>query len=241
MPYIKYQSQDGSKPAFKLGVNIFLRMLAAGFMCLIVFVSMNSIFLAFGSEITGYTLQEKNESGTFETVDKVVFEGEDKTLPKVDEKTQRIIPTTQMTASAKKWCGIASQTIMFLLFCVLLYTEIWSCGDSDCNLVRFGKLDPPKFKGAVAGAYASIPYLVFWIVLCLSNFNLIPLKMNSTFAFANAPFKPFIDYVLDGGFAWYDSLLLLIPAALIVIYCQLAYTIGYKQILISEKILYTNK
>ncbi len=240
MPYIKYKSQEGSKSAFKLAVDIFLRMLAAGLMCAIVYVSMNSIFLAFGSEVTGYTLQAKNESGTYETVDKVDFAGGEKHFPNIDTSSMRLILTEELSKGAKKGCDIASQIIMLALFCVLIYTEVWSCGEKDRNLVNYGRDKFDKFKGAKAAGMAFVPYLVLSVVISLGNLNILPIKLNSTYAFANIAFKPFIDAVL-GNFSWYSPLLLLLPALVVIVYCQAVYTIGYKQILISEKILYTEK
>ncbi len=241
MPYVKYQSQDGEKSLFRLALDIFLRMLAAGFMCAIVYVSMNSIFLAFGSEYTGYTLQAKDESGNYQIIEKVVFEEGSVRFPNIDNSNMRLIPTEEMTKSGKTACAVSSQIIMLALFCVLLYTEIWSCGEKDSNLVKFQHITPSKFKGAKAGLLAFVPYFAGWIFILICNLNLLPLQFNSTFAFINMPFKPFIDFVLFNGFAWFDALLLLLPIVVIAVYSQIVYRIGYNQVFISEKILYTEK
>lgn len=241
MPYVTYKSHDGEKPLKKLCIDIFLRMLAAGFMCAIIYVSMHSIFLAFGTHITGYTLQEKQADNTFKTVDEVLFDTPNQPLPEIENENMRIIPNEEMTPGSKKACNISSQVLMLLLFCVLLYTEIWSCGDSDRNLVKYGKATQDKYKGLKAGAIACIPMLIG--VAAFSVYNLISAEIvfSSLYSFANVPFKPFIELVLGAAFNWYDALLLMLPALFVVLYCHIVYTIGYKQILVGEKILYTNK
>lgn len=241
MPYVTYKSYDGEKSMKKLGLDIFLRMLAAGFMCAIVFVSMHSIFLALGTHITGYTLREKQPDNTFKTVDEVMFETPNQPLPEIDEKTHQIIPNEEMTPGAKKACGIVSQLLMIALFCVLNYTEIWSCGDSDRNLVKYGKAKHDKFKGLKAGALACIPMGVLWLAFVIYNFIAPALKFVGLYSFANVPFKPYIDLVIGSSLNWYDALLLLVPAIFVILYSHIVYSVGYKQILVGEKILYTNK
>ena len=241
MPYVKYKSQDGTKPVFKLGLDLFKRVLAAGLMCAIVYVSTNSLFLAFGSHTTGYTLQTKDADGTFKTVEIVEFENGEEIYPEIDKETSRIIPTEEMTDGAKKGFEIFSQCLMFALFCVLLYTELWSCGDADRNLVQFNRISADKLKGFKGGAIAVIPYMLSYLLAIFSEICAIPLQFKSTFAFINIPFKPIIDFALGNGFVWYDALVLLLPAVAVALYCGAAYLIGFKQLFISEKILYTEK
>lgn len=242
MPYIKYKSEEGTKPFYKLALDVVVRILAAGLMCGIVYISLNTVFFSLGSETTGYTLQKRDSEGVFQTVETVEFNDEITALPENLPEDERAIATTEWTVAGKNAYNITSQIFMILLFSVMLYTVIWSCGDADRNLVHYGHIKRDKLKGLKTGLLAAIPAFLTWIIQCIYGFGVFNGNFASVYAVVNIPFKPYIDLVLGNGFAWYDAFLLLIaPIGFIVLYCFAVYEIGYRQILVGEKLIYKSK
>ncbi|HIZ55510.1 MAG TPA: hypothetical protein H9671_04810 [Firmicutes bacterium] len=142
------------------------------------------------------------------------------------------------------WLQVIVQTLTLILFSYLPYSQAWKAGDRDNNYVRFDRVPEDLFRGVKAGLVASIPYgcmLVMLIVgkvigsdLCLllykiGNIYLLPI-LNAIHL------EPEIMGLSWGQVAAY-GIFSLLPLILV----SVGYLLGYKQIMLTEKLVFINQ
>jgi hypothetical protein len=151
-----------------------------------------------------------------------------------------------MPAGAESALVIISQTFMLILLVAMVYSKLWERGDKDNNRVNFNRMPEDKLRGLKVGLMAAIPSFAFYLLLVVSKLGLITDKYFALYRFLNISFMPIINRLAGAGVSssrdvsWVSFLVILLTLSVVPLAAHLAYILGYKQISISEKIIYVN-
>ncbi|NLN81236.1 MAG: hypothetical protein GX136_01625 [Clostridiales bacterium] len=153
---------------------------------------------------------------------------------------------SEMPAGAESALVIISQTFMLILLVAMVYSKLWERGDKDNNRVNFNRMPEDKLRGLKVGLMAAIPSFAFYLLLVVSKLGLITDKYFALYRFLNISFMPIINRLAGAGVSssrdvsWVSFLVILLTLSVVPLAAHLAYILGYKQISISEKIIYVN-
>ncbi len=230
------------KKSFKLyGVCI-----VASFMCFILVVTFNMLGTNFFGTQIGYSMQGEIESdeGNEKTIlySHKYSEGEDLKKQEYIDKgyTLTEIPIKNTTVA---W-DIVAQIFLLFMIGVFIYNNLWNIGFKDYNLVKIGAKREDKQKGLKIGFLSQLPAFILLAVLTIGKTTFAKEFSIASYSFLNPHLHRAI-YILSGsnggyfgefGFAEIAvifALLLYLP-----VLAQIAYTLGYKSILVSEKLIF---
>ena len=148
-----------------------------------------------------------------------------------------------MTPGENATVDVLSSIFTLLIFGLFPYNILWNMGSHDNNYVQLGRMDKDVHFGLKAGAVASIPSAILYVLLVLGKLGVVPGVILKWHRLLNPPFIPYIDAVEMGA----DSATELSGASLLAVglillfvpaVCWIAYYLGYLQISIRDKIVY---
>jgi len=126
---------------------------------------------------------------------------------------------------------------------VFVYNELWNLGFKDNNAVRIGIKKENKLKGLQIGTIATVPSIILLTVLVIGKNTFAKSVSIAWFALLNSHLYEAVILLTNGGgyvtelnalqILVFYLLLLIIP-----LIAHVAYVLGYKSILVSEKLIY---
>ncbi len=204
------------------------------------------IFTAISTEEIGYHATVYSEDGK-QAASYTYYEksGEDTEAAKYPEAEGYRIDKKDIRndLSGKGLVGfrIITQIFTTLTMVGFIYPAMWSLGSKDSNRVRFKRKKSESLRGLKIGLIAKIPAALILIGFLTLGRNL----QLALYGLINSTYFPIIDLVGRGGTVGevslggvivLISLLFIAPAV-----CAVAYFLGFKDISISERIIYSNK
>lgn len=153
---------------------------------------------------------------------------------------------TSMPGSVNSSVNILAQVLMIILLFSMPYAKIWPQGDRDCNSVNFGHMDKDMLRGLKIGLMAGIPSFIFYFILLICKIGKMLPDYYSLYRYLNISFLPLLNMIqkenvwLTGEVPWSILLILLLTLTVVPFSCFIAYILGFKQISVSEKIMYVN-
>ena len=239
----------------QFGTKLFLRALIAAALCMIVYLSFGFIFTAIGTKQVGYTVYHQEENGELTNMGDYYF---DKMDALEDEASATATGTgttaaesvyyrqairTEMSPVVKGISFVLSEICMLGIYISMLYVSAWEQGRKSAqNQVEDGF---DKWFGLRAGAFATLPLCIAWVMLIVSKLGWFNPEFAGTFKLLMAPWFPVVTAMMPAAatasMAWWVPfallpLMMLKPAA-----THVAYTLGAKDIVLREKILYKGK
>lgn len=160
------------------------------------------------------------------------------------------------------FCMLAFGNILVLqiimgLISVLIYFFIisgptWKLGNGDLNKVKYKKMEEDKLRGLKIGLIASIPIFVMNLLLLLAKAELFP-NFYVAYKLLNSPLFNILG-IIDGTFLGVENTAYLsyvswgsiiaeciLTSVITPLFCHINYTLGYKDIILSDKIIYKNQ
>lgn len=236
-------------------LRLFLTMFVSLIMCFFLVVSFNVLKVGLFTENIGYdvygTLKTEGENKDTEPKTEHLYtyyfaDGDDKMAEEFESKGYTLSKTSirsEVEPAANIVISVISQLICLIITSSLIYGKLWQSGNRDFEAARLHGLKFSKLKGLYIGLSANLPMLIFLIfAVAAQNKVKIPVAL---FAFGNAyayeillPLNKGIVYFSDAD-VWhiiaYFAVLLFVPLVSAV-----SYYIGFKDIVISEKLIYKN-
>lgn len=153
---------------------------------------------------------------------------------------------SEFTPGASLALDIVSQAFMLVLFMAMVYTKLWERGDKDSNKVQFKHMREDKLRGIKIGLMAAVPSFILYILFILSRFRIIAPEYFFIYRLLNVSFMPVITRMAGSGVI--NSTDVSLPAVfgifltlvVLPLTCYAAYLLGYKNISLSEKIIYAD-
>ena len=132
----------------------------------------------------------------------------------------------------KEWVTVILTCLNIFIALSIIYTLNWREAQRDHNRVKFNHMPPFIFKGLVAGLFATIPFLIVFIIYAFNINNTIIYIIYLAF---NLPYLSFVAAFKESAAVLW-ILILPMPASACV-----GYLLGYKQFSIMDKLVYKNK
>ncbi len=128
------------------------------------------------------------------------------------------------------------------LYCTLIYSAAWAQGNKDRNYVHYNRLREDFFRGAKAGLWAMLPYVLTSVILILVIVGAIS-DISFIYRILNIHLLPLINLVLPAGepMTWWGIVVVNLYHLLIPVFSGLGYYLGYKDIALGHKLIYKNK
>ncbi len=236
------------KDTLKAGVKIFGKIVLANVLSIITVISISFLCNVMFTKDIGYyaygTTSDSSESTLL--YEHNYSDGEDKKLVDYEEQgyvVSQIGKRSPMSASGNVAFIILTALFTLPLGGMLCYTFVWKEGNRDLNLVRYGRMKENKYKGVYIGLIASAPSLILLLVLGIGKWAFAKSFPVVLYQYLNSVFYAPIDLICGkalnfGELAIWQLLLLILVQLIIPIFTGIAYYIGYKDILISEKFIY---
>lgn len=239
------------KEIFVGGIKIFGKLVIVTFMCFFLVISFSVFGNALFTENVGYTaygtLQDSEES--VELYKYYFADGED--LKKADYEAQgytisEISIKSQMTKSETIGLGIVYQIFALVILITFIYTYLWQLGTKDSNFVHYNHKKEDKLKGLKMGAIAIIPSVLFLSFLVITKNTASQGFPVALYRFFNSYAYTFVEWVTSGAMKFNqlgigNIVLLYIIQLIVPVIAFISYLLGYKNIMLSEKILYIKK
>lgn len=204
---------------------------------------------AFGKQI-GYSMQGEIENDKGEIEKTILYqysydEGEDLKKQEYIDKGYTLTEIPHKTTTVA-WDVIA-QICITVMMCVFVYNNLWNLGFKDNNLVKIGEKAEDKLKGLKIGALAAVPSVILLIVLVIGKNTFAKTFTTATFSLLNPHLNRAVYLIAGSNGAYFKDLVLWQIVAIfgllliIPIVAYLSYLLGYKSILVSEKLVYKKK
>ena len=231
------------------GLKIFGKIILANILSIITIISISFIInAAFTEDIGYYGVGTPKDSGSKQEVLYTHYykDGDDTKLAEFEEKgyvvEQRTI-RSDVSAAGEAAFLIIGAVFTLSMLATILYSYMWKEGNKDLNLIRFGRATLDKYKGVKIGIVAIIPYLLALIALLIGKFSFAKSFPVILYKYINCSFFSLINVICGntvyiGDLAIWKFILLFVLLLLIPLYLGVAYYIGYKDILITDKLIY---
>lgn len=244
----------------KMALNVYLKTILATLLSLFLYMSIVMIFGTMGTQQVGYDIYEGSE--LVSRVDFITSAPEGQTTTTPPEGVTTTEPLTEITlgsnqraverystlsTGARVFQDILAQALMLCILLALPYSVLWTRGDKDKNLVAFDHQAPDRWRGLKVGLLSAIPSFLGYGFLLLSKLGWGYDGYLAVFRVFNAPFLPLINVLSSPnvtsmeGVSWGAIAILLVTVLLVPLFCQLAYRLGYNQIVLGDKLLYKNR
>lgn len=239
------------KETLKLGLAAFGKLVLVNFLCAIIVLSISILTSNFMNEEYGYnvygTLTDESETELLYT--HLFEDGEDTKRAEYEQKGYKEITEEALTRSTKAGDIVfltISQIFSWATLAAIIYPSFWRQGSKDRNQVHFGHIAEDKLKGFKAGLVAIIPAAILMVFFMFAKYNIAANFPAVWLKFLNSNGYSFIHLIQNKALLLSEvsiiGLLLIIVTQLIVpVITHIAYTLGYKDIAIAEKLLYKKK
>ncbi len=234
----------------KTSLKIFGRYAVSVFMCFFIALSCTLVFTFLFAEETGYDVFSTNsETGEISLVYHHEFaDGEDLLFEEYAKQYEGLkkSKTVELSKGYTNLSHLISGLISFVFVVGITYNPIWEMANKDINRVNMGMKKENKLTGLFAGLIACLPSLAVYITLWLSHLKILSTEFLSVFRFFNSHFYGFISFVYGNAqntaeLSVSKLLLLSVTVWLLPLVSSIAYYVGYKDIRISEKLVYVKK
>lgn len=192
-----------------------------------------------------YFEDEKAEGGTTSsttTTTTAATEAGETTTTTAEQKEYREKLRGDLSDGARWGMGILIQLLTGTMLVVLVYATVWTVGDKDANMVAFGHKAEDKWRGFKIGCLATVPAAVLYVayvIICL----VLPDQADAytaIYSWFNTPYMPLMNAVNAIPSRLWETVLMIFPLFVVPAVSAAAYALGYRQISVSEKLLYKN-
>lgn len=236
------------KEILNKGASVFLKTIIINIMCFFVVISLSVLTTAAFTKNIGYKAigTSSDTSSQTELYTYYYDDGEDTQRSTYESEGYTITESkirSEMSGTGTKVFLIVSQIFCLLILIAFIYPGLWQLGTTDSNLVHFKHKSENKLKGFQIGLVAIIPALIFIIFLFVAKFTSLNQFPMVLYKFLNSSFYSFIELIINGTVAVGDLaiwrlVILILLQLLIPLICGASYLLGYKNISISERLIY---
>lgn len=228
----------------KGSASLFFKIVVVMIMSFFLTISTSILCTAAFTEVAGYEVygvKEGDEQSTLlythhnsdgEDLNQAKYEKEGYTI------TNKVAFRTNLKGTGKLVYYIGTQIIILIILFAFIYSQLWKAGNKDFQAVKIGKKTEDVLRGLKVGLMASAPHFILFLCLVF-----IPKFKTAIYIIANYHYFMINNSIIGDlkfanqiGVSQY--LLLFLPFLFVPIAATVAYIIGYKDISISEKLVY---
>lgn len=238
------------KDIFLKALKVFGHLIVVGIACFFIVISFNAIEIGLFSKDIGYDAYGRlSEDANPEFLYTYYYDdGDDTKAKEYEDKGYELLKysiRSDVEKGADITLSVVSQICCLVILISFIYNDVWCAGNKDFEATRIHGKKFSKLKGLYIGLLANIPaFLLLTASLVLKNGATAKLPI-AIYTYTNSYAFEMIFAATNGVMYWADvqwwqaaiyyALLLIVP-----IICLVSYIIGYKDISISEKLIYKN-
>jgi len=228
-------------------LKLYGKCIVGSIMCFFLVITLNVIETAMFTDVIGYKAYGVKDGG--EQVELYTHYNKDGDDTKKQEfidqgyEVSEVDIRSQISKKTATIWNIISQIFLLFMMGVFVYNELWNLGFKDNNAVRIGIKKENKLKGLQIGTIATVPSIILLTVLVIGKNTFAKSVSIAWFALLNSHLYEAVILLTNGGgyvtelnalqILVFYLLLLIIP-----LIAHVAYVLGYKSILVSEKLIY---
>lgn len=231
-------------------LKLYGKCIAGCIMSFILVITLNVIETSLFTDVVGYQAFGAKEGGEqVELYTHYNKDGEDtKKQSYIDQGytiTEIDIRSQIDKKTANIW-NVISEIFLLFMMGVFVYNDLWNLGFKDTNAVRIGIKEENKYKGLQIGFVTALPSLIFFTVLVIGKATFAKSISVALFGIFNAHLYEAIIMITNGGgyigeLQIWQILVFYLLLLFIPLIAHIAYILGYKSILVSEKLIYKKK
>ena len=238
------------KDIFKKSFKVYFLLFLANIMSFFLIISLNVITVAVSTENIGYvaygTTEESQEPKQLYT--HYYDQGED-TKKAEFENNGYTVTTSTVRSNPTKTATVVSKSISTVLCLIIviavLYNNMWKYGNNDRTAVKYKNQKEKTYKGLIVGFIANAPALLLFAVLVLFKNGFAKNFPVKTFGLLNTYLFDFFNIISSntvfGNIAFWQVAVIILMLLIVPFSCWVAYYLGYKDIILSEKFVYKKK
>ena len=235
-----------TKKTLAVSGKVFLRVILATVLCAILYFSMLTIATGLFSDVVGYQIFEVKENDDTELIEEHYYEPGEKPINEADiDDNQTIIALREVAPDTLAVFQVISQIMMLIILAIFPYHILWEFGNRDDTRVRYKGQRPDPIRGYRIGFFASVPYLILWVLLLLTKYGIMPTGYTQVYRLATFAFWPFVNWLTSNGnlqeTALWQLLLLLLTVVYLPVVCGISYQMGHQQFSIREHLVFAKK
>lgn len=237
-----------AKNNWQIALGVFGRTIVAAIIGVFLYLSVSTVCATLATEDIGYALWHVNEDGSTELISEHRYTDEDYTEDielADDQMTTRLY--SEMPAGVALAGDIITQIGSIIILAAFPYRYLWEQGTHDRNAVNCGNAVEDKWRGIKVGLIADAPAILVYLLLWLGKLG-VPFLVNSSalYTIFNSSFLPFTYRVVGTlttapNLTIGQMLLLILPVLVLPIICHVAYTLGRREFVLSDKVFYKSK
>ncbi len=231
---------------FRVASGMWGRMILAGVMCMMLYLSMSVLASGIFSRTVGYQVAEKDAAGNYSVVETHRFTSleTEASIPEAGEN-QAVTKLTEVSKTAQTVIDILSLLMMLFLLGIFPYNILWDLGGKDDTQVRYKGKKPDPLRGLKIGLLATVPSAMLYAGLWCVKLSGAAGWYVAAYRILQVPFLPFINWMLGagtdpaalpaGGVLGCALTLVVVPAVSAV-----AYRLGTGRVSVAEHLTYEN-
>lgn len=227
----------------KGGATLFLKIVVVMVMSFFLSISTSILCVAGFTDVIGYTVYGAKE-GDKEAKALYTYyyaDGKDTKAEQFADEGYTVTRTlkirSELKSTGKIVYTVGTQSIIVIILGAFVYSQLWKKGNKDFQNVKIGRVTEDKLRGLKIGLIASIPQLISFACLLVPKFKTAFFKLaNYHFFITNDAIIG--DVKLAGDLQITKLLLLFLPLLIVPVLSAVSYVIGYKDIILTEKIVY---
>lgn len=242
---------DFVQDSLKYGVKLYGKLIVANILCFIIVFSISFIAAFLFSEEIGYKVSGVSPDGTVSDnlYTHYYADGDDlKYAEYVNQgyELNKLTIRSGISGGARLFLQIASQICGLGILISFIYPMFKDIGGKDRNAVNFGRIKEDKLKGFKSGLFTIIPVTVVTLFFILTKSGITAEFSVSLYIFFNSSFYGIMDILTNHQVMFKDvgtlNLVLIILVQLIIpIIAHVAYTLGYRDVSVSDRLIYKDK
>ncbi len=228
-------------------LKLYGKCVLGGIMCFFLVITLNVIETALFTEVEGYKAYGVKEGAEqVELYTHYYKDGDDTKKQEYIDKGYTVNEFTFRSEinpkTARSW-NMVSEIFLIFMMGVFVYNELWNLGFKDYNSVKIGIKKENKFKGLQIGLLTTAPSIVLLTVLVIGKATFTKNLSIALYAFLNPHLYEAIMLFTNGGgyistLQWWQIIVFYALLAFVPLIAYVAYLLGYKSILVSEKLIY---
>ena len=153
-----------------------------------------------------------------------------------------------MSATVALWMNIVALVLQATLFFMIVYSKMWELGDKSANAVNFGRMADDPWRGLKISLVAAIPSVISFLALIADKLFAFWGGMATAYRICHLGLYPVIVWslgsvvtVTTADISWVGILCAGLPILFMPAVATLAYYLGYRHIVLWEKIVFSGK
>ncbi len=236
----------------KLYIRVFIISILSFFVVISIFAFSNAVF---AEEVGEKVVVTKGEEIT-ETYIHYYADGEDTKQAELEKKGYTIskIKQKEMSSGFNVLTVILAEGFALAILIAFVYPTLWDRGNKDLNFVKIGKASEDKLKGLKIGLVAAVPSFVMYAILIIGKFSFLKNMASSVYYLMNVIFFPIYKLIFEGtggnamsvnvtnsDLGLWQLVLIFVTLFVMPAIAFAGYYLGYKDVAVSEKLLYKKK